>query len=62
MTKRKLQIVRATYPLAGACEQCNARFVSRNENLEIAAQHIREQFEIHKCQTESGYNDSTKNN
>lgn len=50
MPERNLRMVRFTYPMTGVCEQCNARFLSRNEDLDVAAQHIHEQFEAHQCE------------
>ena len=47
--KRTLRIDRSTYPIAATCGHCGQRFLSRNEDLGIAAQHIREQFDRHKC-------------
>jgi hypothetical protein len=48
--RRNLRIDRSTYPMAGTCEHCGQRFLSRNEDLGIAAQHLREQFDSHKCE------------
>jgi len=46
---RRLRIDRPTYPITASCEHCGQRFMSRNEDLGIAAQHVREQFDAHKC-------------
>ena len=47
---RSLRIDRPTYPITATCEHCGQRFLSRNEDLGIAAQHVRQQFEEHKCE------------
>ena len=56
---RSLRIDKPTYPVAGICEHCGQHFLSRNENPEIAEQHIREQFDAHKCEVKSNKSDTT---
>lgn len=58
--KRSLRIDKPTYPVTGICEHCGQHFLSRNENSEIAAQHIREQFDKHSCEGDRGKNDLPK--
>lgn len=54
--KRSLRIERSTYPITGVCEHCGQRFLARNEDLGIAALHLRGQFEAHTCEVKSPKN------
>jgi hypothetical protein len=49
MPKRKLRIVRPTFPVTAVCEYCNRVFLSRKENDNAAEQEIQAQFDAHKC-------------
>lgn len=59
MRTRALRIVRRLYPVTGICERCNQTFISRYENLAIADEHVRSQFDAHKCEVKTGKKDTT---
>jgi hypothetical protein len=56
--KRNLRIVRPTYPVTAVCECCSKSFMSRNENLDMASEHIRQQFERHSCDGKSSFKET----
>lgn len=56
--RRNLRIVRPTYPVTAVCECCSESFMSRNENLKMASEHIRQQFERHTCDAKSDLDDT----
>jgi len=51
MQERKLRIVKATPPVIGVCERCNAQFesIAPDTATDIAAQ-----FNVHKCKRMDG--------
>jgi hypothetical protein len=54
MQKRKLRIVKRTFPALGVCECCNTQFESNKPSGDDGVVEIAEAFDVHKCKPVDG--------